>query len=361
MNLQALSNNYINLLLKHCKENGLFIMKYESGNYHYYYINDEDTVKKQLSTMRNEFKEINKAELLSQNMFLERISNESKINLDAKVLKEFLPTLSKHELSWVYKNMGNILLTSNADKYCELLKALPREISETFFKETPRSILKLGKYETYNTKTILTEASKLFDIDTVASFFTNRASQINASEQAGLAFRDLLLDYYHNDLEALKKFTAIRSIKGYLDVNEDSNFFLDETEEKTATTELIDVEKMKAVLAIPKWKNEDYYSALCKFMQLFNEKYENIQGYAVEEIKMSKKDNYISVVMFYNKKAPIDIEFFKKKVLSFGKFIASKNISSYEIHKLDLSSWWHSDELNEKLNNKESTNKKMKI
>lgn len=359
MNLK-LSNSYINLLLKHCKENNLLIMKYESGNYHYYMINDQDVVKKQVSS-RTEFKEVNKSELLTRNMFLERLSNESRINLDAKILKEFLPTLLKQELAWFYKNIMNILLTSDADKYCEILRELPKEINEELFKKTPRSMLKLGKYQTSKSKKILEEASKLFDLDTVAQFFSNRASQINASEQAGLEFRDLILDYYHNDLEKIKKFSDVRAIKEYLNVNENSNFFLDDTEEKTATTELINVEKMKAVLAIPKWRNEDYHSALCKFMNLFDEKYENIHGYAVEEIKVSKKDNYISVIMFYNKDAPIDKQFFRKKVLSFGKFLASKNVSSYEIHKLDLSSWWHSDELNEKLNAKEVSTKKMKI
>lgn len=361
MNLQQLSNNYINLLLKHCEENQLLIMKYESGNYHYYYINDKDVVKKQLATRGNNFKEVKKVELLSQNMFLVRLSNESSVNLDEKILKEFLPTLSKQELTWFYKNMSSVLLTSEVDKYCELLHALPKEMREEFFKQTPRSLFKLGKYQTNKGKKILEETSKLFDLDTVAQFFANRASQINASEQASLEFRDLILDYYHNDLEIIKKFSDIRAIKEYLNVNEDSNFFLDDSEEKTATTELVNVEKMKAVLAIPRWKNEDYYSALCKFMELFNERYENIKGYSVEEIKMSKKDNYISVIMFYQKDAPIDKHFFRKKVLSYGKFIASKNINAYEIYKLDLSSWWNSDELNEKLNHKESTTKKMKI
>jgi hypothetical protein len=282
-------------------------------------------------------------------------------NLDEFVIN-FYKNLSKEQiplfgalLKKIYFKINYNINNKFLDRINLFLNNLSLEQFKLLWSLLPNNIIEITKYSEVITDILGFIKTKIIKEDQhyfLYTFLSHNSSMINRSEKKRLEIRDLLIKEYNYNKELLQDYKHIFPIlKIYLDSNENKDSdYLEERFVKENFYIEINFEKMKAILAIPKYDNDKYKIWIDLLLnKIFKENKEINSIKSFSEKDRYRKQEYLIIHITKHIKDGIKKEDVEEYIKSFLKCISNDYMNiGYKLNERNyyIEKWYSMHSLN---------------
>lgn len=244
--------------------------------------------------------------------------------------------------------------------FIKLAQIFREKLSEEEFKkwwiDLPDNIIKVTNYKneiidvyTFVKNEIKTEKQHEY----LYYFINKRVKILNRSETKSIVLRDILISHYQSNLNLLQEYSEnCLLIKNYLKLNKNSSYLEERFVLDSFYIEL-NYEKMKAILAIPNWKNNNYKSWLSLLLDVLYKEHEEILNIRhFDEKDTIRNQSYLSIYIAKNKIEGLNKKQVEAYIVSFFNHLTKDYniIGSSPKFKIDyIEKWFAMEKLNQEL------------
>lgn len=308
--------------------------------------------------------------ILRNNNMMDKLSEKISIKIEIRkeIVLELIKEASKEEKNNIYQNINTFVGSqyygeSDFNICIDLMTSLrsdgfEKEAHDLFY-HMPKKIAKLSSWKEDIYQANLQSIQSFFKDDAdkyILMFLSKRAEQINNSQKLQVVNRDFLLKTYSGNKEIMLQYQDMfPELKKYLESNDNDDFFVKEIENNINI--LIDLEKIKSIVAIKKWTNKDYVRTLSILLSTIKRKDKNINKITTKKLKIDKNKDYLNITINVKDLSLFSEEQCKVRITKFMKMIKEHLIEEEKMTEIFVDKCYSALMLEEQL----STNSNDKI